>query len=471
MIYRNSAQFPPAFLWGASTSAYQAEGAWREDGKGASVIDRLEHPAHTADFSVASDHYHRFREDVALFAELGLKAYRFSIAWTRILPNGEGEINARGLAFYERLLDELLARGIEPIVTLYHFDLPYALEEKGGWSRRATVDAFVNYAEIVFRRFGEKVRYWLTINEQNTMILHPHAVGKPRDRRADDPETLYQQSHHMFLAQAKVRALCHALCPRAKIGPALNVTAMYAATSRPEDAIAAHNWEVIRCWNFLDAAVFGRYHPLALRYLRDRGAAPKTQAEDAEILRQAPPDFIAVNYYATATVAASKNDGTDVSARSGDQQMMLGEPGVYRAAANPHLEKTPYGWDIDPVGFRLTLRKAFERYALPILVTENGIGAPDKPEADGAIHDAYRVDYLRKHIEQMRLAIADGVEIIGYCPWSAIDVVSTHQGYGKRYGFVYVDRDEFDLKTLSRLKKDSFFWYRRVIESNGARLD
>lgn len=272
----------------------------------------------------------------------------------------------------------------------------------------------------------------------------------------------------MMLAQARVMALCHQMLPGSKIGPAINTTSMYQATCRPEDAIAAHNWETLRCWSFLDVAAHGRYNSLAWRYLQDRGIAPQMAAGDAEILLAGKPDFLAINYYSTATIAASRGDASDISARAGDQQIMLGEPGVYRAADNPWVEKTPYGWVVDPVGLRLTLRKTWERYHLPILITENGMGAPDVLEEGDIIADDYRIDFLRRHIEQMQLAIDDGVSLMGYCPWSAIDVVSTHQGYGKRYGFIYVDRDEQDLKALRRIRKASFSWYQRVIASNGA---
>ncbi|NFA42381.1 glycoside hydrolase family 1 protein [Clostridium botulinum] len=470
MIYNNIKGFPENFLWGGSTSAYQVEGAWNEDGKGLSVIDMCDHPEGTADFKIASDHYHRFKEDVKLFSEMGLKAYRFSIAWTRIIPQGTGEVNEKGIKFYNDLIDELNKYNIEPIVTMFHFDLPYTLEEKGGWSNRDTIDAFSKYAKVLFERFGSKVKYWLTINEQNTMILHPGAIGIPKGGKLPSKKELYQQNHHMLLAQAKVMNLCHEMCPNGKIGPALNTTAMYGETCNPLDAIAAHNWETIRCWSFLDMAVRGKYNKLAWSYLMDRGLEPIIEDGDMDIMKNAKPDFIAINYYSTATIAASKGDASDISARAGDQQIMLGEQGVYRAAENPYVDKTKYGWVVDPIGLRMTLRKVSERYDLPILITENGIGAPDKLEKNETINDDYRIDYIRKHLEQLKLAINDGVEVMGYCPWSAIDVVSTHQGYGKRYGFIYVNRDEFDLKDLRRIKKKSFNWYKNVINTNGEEL-
>ncbi len=361
MFYEKEKPFPSDFLWGASTSAYQVEGAWDEDGKSPSIIDQYEHPKEYADFKVASDHYHRYKEDIRLFAELGLKAYRFSIAWTRILPMGTGSVNLAGIRHYGDVIDECRKYNIEPIVTMYHFDLPYCLEEKGGWGSRETIEAFVEYAKVLFKQFGKKVKYWLTINEQNTMILHPGAIGLPKGGKLPSKKELYQQNHHLMLAQARVMKLCHELCPDSKIGPALNLAAMYPETCNPKDAIAAHNWEVLRCWNFADVPVFGWYHPLAWQYLLDRGLAPKVEEGDKEILKGARPDLIAMNYYSTAAIAASRGDALDVSARAGDQQIMLGETGVYRAADNPYVEKTKYGWVIDPSGLRYTLRKVYER--------------------------------------------------------------------------------------------------------------
>lgn len=470
MIYKNIKNFPKDFLWGASTSAYQVEGAWNEDGKGLSVIDMLNHPEDTSDFKVASDHYHRYKEDVKLFAEMGLKAYRFSIAWTRIIPNGVGEVNKKGIEFYNNLIDELNKYKIEPIVTMYHFDLPYELEKQGGWSNRDTIDAFVEYAKVLFENFGHKVRYWLTINEQNTMILHPGAIGIPKGGKLPSKKELYQQNHNMLVAQAKVMNLCHEMLTNAKIGPALNITTMYGETCNPNDAIAAHNWETLRGWSFLDLAVYGRYNRLFWSYLEDRELTPVILEGDMDILKSGNPDFIAMNYYSTATIAESKGDSSDVSQRAGDQQIMLGEQGVYRAAENPYVDKSKYGWVVDPVGLRMTLRKVSERYNLPILITENGYGDKDVLEENDVINDDDRIDFIRNHLEQLQLAIADGVEMLGYCPWSAIDVVSTHQGYGKRYGFIYVNRGEFDLKDLRRIKKKSFYWYKNVIESNGKNL-
>jgi 6-phospho-beta-glucosidase len=467
MLYKQSKPFPDNFLWGASTSAYQVEGAWNEDGKGKSVIDMIEPAAGTAGFTVASDHYHRYQEDIKLFHELGLKAYRFSIAWTRILPEGTGKINQAGIEFYRNIIKELRKYEIEPIVTMYHFDLPYCLEEKGGWNNRDTIDAFVEYAQVLFENFGQSVNYWITINEQNTMILHPGAIGVPKGKELPSKKEIYQQNHHMMVAQGRVMGLCHEMSPHAKIGPAINMASMYQATSKPEDAIAAHNWETIRGWSFLDLAVHGRYNNLLWSYLVERNIEPKIEEGDMAFIKMGQPNYIAMNYYSTATISESLGDASDVSPRAGDQQIMLGEQGVYRAAENPYVDKTKYGWVIDPVGLRLTLRKVFERYHLPILITENGIGAPDELQEDGTIDDNYRIEFMGAHLKQLQMAITDGVDVLGYCPWAAIDVVSTHQGFGKRYGFIYINRSEYDLMDLKRIKKNSFYWYQKLIETNG----
>ncbi|EIY5064122.1 glycoside hydrolase family 1 protein [Klebsiella quasipneumoniae] len=463
MLYKNLKVFPDEFLWGASTSAFQVEGGWNCDGKGPSVQDALgARHADITDFTVASDHYHRYKEDVRLFAQMGLKSYRFSVSWSRVLPQGQGEINEKGVDFYNNLIDELLHYNIEPILTLYHFDLPLKLEEQGGWSSRKTIDAFIEYARLIFDRFGDRVKYFLTINEQNVMILHGNAIGKKHNSK----KHAYQEAHHMFVAQAAVMKLCHERVPEGKIGPAPNIISVYPASCHPEDIIAADNWMAIRCWLYLDMAVYGQYNSLAWSYLCDRGYQPDVLEGDDEILKNANPDFISINYYATMTVSASRNDGHDITFREGDQQITYGEEGIYRAAVNPYLEKTDYNWLVDPIGFRTTLRAVWDKYRLPIMISENGLGQHDCL-VNGKIDDQYRIDYLQKHIEQMQLAITDGVEIFAYCPWAAIDLISTHQGYGKRYGFIYVDRDEFDLKELARIPKKSFWWYKDVISKNG----
>ncbi len=450
--------FPTDFFWGASSSAYQIEGASAKDGKGKSVQDVKEIPAELPDFTVCSGHYERYKEDVALFKELGLKAYRFSIAWTRIIPDGVGEVNQAGVDFYNSLIDELKANDIEPIVTIYHFDLPAALQEKGGWGERATVDAFVDFARVCFETFGDRVKYWQTINEQNMMTLVPeHVVSGPLEGYP-----LYQANHHMFVAQSKAMAVCHEVRPECKIGPAPNISVNYPASSDPKDVLAAQYADAVRNWLYLDAAVFGEYNALALDFIKRSGYTIDVTDEDREIMRNGKPDFIAFNYYATGTVGYVEGE-TLV-----DDEGNIHGPGSQ--VDNPHLSKTEFsGWWIDPVGFRNTINEIYTRYRLPLVVTENGLGERDEL-VDGQVNDDYRIKYLSEHIAQVKAAVDSGIPMFGYNPWSVMDLISTHEGFLKRYGFIYVNRTNDDELDLARIKKKSFGWYARVIESNGENL-
>ncbi|WAT02405.1 glycoside hydrolase family 1 protein [Rouxiella chamberiensis] len=474
MEYPQVTPFPSGFLWGASTSAYQVEGAWNEEGKGPSVIDKAVFNAELSDFKVTSDHYHHLEQDVALFAELGLKTYRFSLSWARLFPQGTGELNLAGAAFYDRLITLLVQYHIEPLVTLYHFDLPWALQEKGGWSDPATIDAFERYARMAFERYGDRVKYWLTINEQNMMILKGEVIGTLPPGTPDPQKALYQQNHHMMLAQARAMIACHQMLPTAKIGPAPNISCVYPASARPEDVLAANNFSAIRNWLYLDLACYGTYNAVAWSFMREKGYLPTVTEQEMALLRAGKPDFIAFNYYASATVGAEQSAHAREQGeptRAVDQQLAGIDTRVYAGMNNPFLKRNQFNWYIDPVGFRITAREIYERYRLPLIVTENGLGAFDTLEAGNKVYDDYRIAYLRQHLEQLQLAISDGVEVFGYCPWSAIDLVSTHQGIGKRYGFIYVNRDEKDLKDLARYKKKSFAWYQQVIASGGQNLN
>jgi 6-phospho-beta-glucosidase len=402
-------------------------------------------------------------------AEMGFKTYRFSIAWTRILPNGIGDVNQKGIDHYNDVINTCLQYNIEPLVTMFHFDMPNALDEKGSWSNPESVDWFENYARVLFENFGDRVKYWLTINEQNMLTLVGPMIGTlriPEGTKNVVKET-YQQNHHMLVAQAKAMVLCHQMCPSAKIGPAPNISLVYPASCKPEDILAAQEFNAIRNWLYLDMAVYGRYNNLVWRYLEEHDATPSFAPGDKEALAEAHPDFIGFNYYNTATV---KRAGLDVKKdEHADQQKGLSEPGYCEAVDNPNLVKTQFGWEIDPLGFRATMREIYSRYHLPMIVTENGLGAYDKLE-DGKVHDDYRIAYLKAHIEQVKLAITDGVEMMGYCPWSALDLVSTHEGIRKRYGFIYVDTSDEEVGSLKRYRKDSFYWYKKVIASNGEDL-
>lgn len=470
MIYKNVNSFPENFMWGASTSAYQVEGANREDGKGMSCQDVKKVPDGTSKLDICADEYHRFKEDIALYAEMGLKTYRFSIAWTRIFPSGTGKVNQKGIQHYNEVIDECVKYGIQPLVTMFHFDMPNELDQRGSWSARESVEWFTNYAKVLFENFGDRVKYWLTINEQNMMTLVGPMIGTTvlPDGCTNVMREIYQQNHHMLIAQAKVIKLCHEIIPDAKIGPAPNISLAYANTCRPEDVIAAQNLNAIRNWLYLDAAVYGIYNPMVLSYLKERDAMFNVSSEDMNILEQGKPDFIGVNYYNTSTCKEAIAEIGESDEK--DQQKGWAEEGVYAFCDNKYLKNTEFGWSIDPIGLRATIREIYSRYHLPIIITENGLGAYDKLEEGGQVHDDYRIEYLKRHIEQLKLAVMDGCKVIGYCPWSAIDLVSTHEGVKKRYGFIYVDRDEFDLKTMKRYRKDSFFWYKKVIETNGGDL-
>ena len=475
MDHRQLAPFPKEFLWGASTSAYQCEGGYAEDGKGLSVQDTAPVMPGTSDWKTASDHYHHFREDIALFAEMGFKEYRFSISWPRIIPDGDGEENLLGIAHYHEVIDECLKYGIQPVVTLYHFDLPDALQKKyGGWINRQCADDFVRYCEVCFREYGHKVKYFLTINEQNMMIMFNMGGYKTDKER-------YQANHHMLIAQAKAMISCHRMCD-AWIAPAPNITCVYPLTSSPEDSLAAMDYDQLRNRMYLDPVVLGEYPEALSVFMKERGWYPDFAEGDAEILKEAHPDFIAFNYYGGGTVRyINEEDGMKIKKALQGKQLtkdnmkefmtgLMTEPGIAQGTDNPLQQTTSYGMGIDPVGLRVTLRQLWERYHLPLLITGNGCGVKDTLE-NGEIHDDYRIDYLRQHIHACQEAISDGVNLMGYSPWSAIDLISTHQGISKRYGLIYVDRDENDLKELKRIRKDSFFWYKKVIANNGSDLD
>ena len=464
LIYKG---FPEGFLWGASTSAFQYEGAVDVDGRTPSAYDLRKPAPGTTDFSVASDFYHRYKEDIRLMAELGLKTFRFSISWSRVLPQGTGAPNPKGIDFYNRVINECLKYGISPLVTMLHFDMPSILEKKGGWGNPESVNWFAGYAKVLFENYGDRVKYWLTINEQNVMVFLAerfHTLPLP-DSCENITKEIYQQNHNMLVAQAKAMILCHECCPGAKIGPAPNISIVYPASCRPEDVLSAENYNATRNWLYLDVAVHGRYNEIMWAWLEEKGARPVFSEGDKEILAEGKPDFIGFNYY--NSLVCEWDDGSRVLTQATDQQTARGEAGMFRGCQNPYLGITEFGWEIDPVGLRITIREIYARYHLPMIITENGIGAKEALTGDGKVHDEYRIDYLRQHIEQIQLAIADGCEMLGYCPWSAVDLISTHQGFQKRYGFVYVDREEFELKDLARYKKDSFGWYQKVIRSNG----
>ena len=473
--------FPDGFLWGASTSSAQVEGGWDCDGRGPSIWDVKELNPGTCSFHYASDFYHHYKEDIALMAEMGFKAYRMSISWSRVLPTGEGEVNEAGVQFYRDVFNECAKYGIEPVVTIYHFDLPLALQEKyGTWTDRALCDAYVNYARLLFERFGDQVKYWLTYNEQNMLVFF--SAG---DMMGTGERTLgqaYNEAHCQNVAQARVIKLCHEMCPDAKIGPAPNITTSYPASSSAVDYIAALNMDDLRNNFYLDPLVFGTYPKSALKWLAHQGVELNILEGDMETLASCHPDFIGFNCYGNDTTEALGWIDRDLSFLKGADNRTMSylkalteKPGIGKAIDNPHRATSEAdGHRFDPWCIRVTARRLTDRYRLPVLITENGYGRPDTLEEDGTIHDQYRIEHLRETIKQMEIGIEEGADIMGYCPWSALDLVSTREGCTKRYGFIYVDRNEDDeaMKDapMKRYRKDSFAWYKQVIATNGADL-
>ncbi len=469
-------RFPETFLWGASSSAFQIEGGWDEDGKGMTVADynSFKRSDRQADSKVASDFYHHYEEDIALMKELGMQIYRFSLSWARIIPDGDGEVNPKGVEFYHKVIDCLIENGIQPFVTLYHFDLPYALVEKyNGWQDRRCIDAFARYAEVCFREYGDKVKYWQVTNEQNLMIRVDERmnINEPDPWKADRIRAT--MDYHMFLAHAKATKLCHEIVKGGKIGPAVSSTCTYPLTNRPEDVWAAKMNDYMKTVYCLDMHYYGKYSGLYMRYLKERDIVPEMLEGDEEILKYGRPDYIAFNYYRTLCASylpADEEHPIGMRVYRGNE-VDFDQYGYCRDERNTNLAASEYGAQIDPMGLRIVLNDYWSRYHLPMIITENGLGMADTLTEDGKVHDPYRIDYIREHIRACSLAIEDGVELMGYSPWSFEDLLSSHQGFRKRYGFVYINREDMDLKDLARIKKDSYYWYQNVIRTNGEELD
>ena len=475
MIHKKLTDFPEGFLWGSASAAYQVEGAWDTGGKGKSVWDNFVRiPGKTfmgTNGDVAVDHYNRYKEDVALMAEMGLKAYRFSVAWTRIFPEGTGKICQEGLDFYNNLINELIKYNIEPIVTLYHWDLPQALQDLyGGWESRQIIEDFNNYCITLFENFGDRVKYWVSLNEQNIFIglgylraIHPPGVK--------DYKRMYAANHIASLANAKAISSFRKIVPDGKIGPSFALNPGYPATCNPEDVLAFEDEEELNAHWWMDVYVWGEYPAVGMKFLKEKGWAPTVLEGDTELLKAGKPDFMGVNYYKTGTFEKNPLDGVGVgvfntTGKKGTTQEE-GIPGAYKTKRNEYLETTNWDWEIDPTGLRIGMRRITSRYKLPILISENGLGEFDKLEAGNIINDDYRIEYIEKHLRACKEAITDGVDLIGYCTWSFTDLLSWLNGYQKRYGFVYVDRDEQDEKEMTRYKKKSFYWYKDVIMNNG----
>jgi len=467
--------FPQDFLWGGAISANQCEGAWNVDGKGIStadcmtagsvqvrreytdgVIEGKYYPSHDA-----IDFYHRFKEDVALFAEMGFKCLRTSINWTRIFPNGDETVpNEKGLQFYDDLFDECLKYTIEPIVTISHYETPYGLvKHYGSWRNRQMVDFYLRFCETLFKRYQRKVKYWMTFNEINTIIFDPAVSTGIRIGEGENfDQVVYQAAHHIFLASAKAVKLGHAIHPGFKIGMMMLGHPFYAETCKPAD-----QWESLTKNDlmdyFSDVQVRGAYSKKALKFLERKNVHLYKEPEDEEVLKQGTVDYIGFSYYHSFATSSSP-----------EKELTAGN--LLNTIKNPYLKTSDWGWQYDPIGLRIEMNNLYDRYQLPVFIVENGLGAYDTVDEHGEIVDDYRIAYLKEHILEMKKAInEDGVECIGYTPWGCIDLVSLGTGeMDKRYGFIYVDRDNAGCGTLERKKKKSFDWYKRVIESNGADL-
>ena len=478
-----SEKFPNGFLWGASTAANQCEGAYRDDGKGLSVADvlasdpvkgfRIETTSIQEGRFYAShqavDMYRRIDGDIRLMKELGLRAYRMSIAWTRIFPNGDDpEPNEAGLAFYDRVFDQLRGAGIEPVVTLSHYEPPLHLADLGGWSSRNTIDCFVRYARTVFVRYRGKVKYWLTFNEINCLqvpfgIMTAGGIRMAFHDPRNTEQLRFQALHHQFVASAlTVRAL-REIDPAAKVGCMIASMLQYPLTAHPEDQLLALSHNQMSYLFASDVMLRGSYPRYSRRYFDEHGITIRTEDGDAEILKSGCVDFYSCSYYMTNCISTAKHA----------RELGIGNASgnLIEGLKNPYLKASQYGWQIDPDGLRYLLNQIYDRYQKPIMIVENGLGARDELTADGRIHDEYRIDYLRRHVQSLAEAIRDGVEVLGYMPWSALDLIALSTGnIEKRYGFIYVDFDNFGNGSGDRFPKDSYYWYQKVIASNGAEL-
>ena len=508
-------KFPKDFLWGGASAANQCEGAYLEDGKGLSIADvltcgglskfKVEVPGIPESFKEsmskmryvtyckedetaasivfrletypesgtptlledeyypnhkAIDFYHRYKEDIAMMAEMGFKCYRMSIGWTRIFATGEEKTpNEAGLQFYDKVFDECLKYGIEPVVTISHYEIPLALSEKyNGFADRRVVGYFEKFAEVIFERYKNKVKYWLTFNELNSSV---HSGYMNAGVFSKNKNLIEQGSYHQMLASAKVVELAHAKYPQFQVGCMLGVSPSYPKSCKPEDNMASLKQDAMRDYYYADVMLRGYLPEYKLIKLKEENIQLPILDGDTEIFKNGVCDFMAISYYQTSVAAARDKSLEKTSGNMGN------------FIANPYLKKSEWGWQIDPLGFRYTLNLMYDRYRKPLFIAENGIGALDVLNEDKTIHDPYRIEYLREHIKAMRDAIVlDGVNVFGYTPWSCIDLISCSTGQiSKRYGLIFVDVDDAGNGTYKRYKKDSFYWYKKVIESNGEDLE
>lgn len=487
-MHKVKTEFPKDFLWGGATAASQIEGAYNLDDRGLSTSDMvpLKTRTHSNDnmkIEVTSeqleaylkddskeyfpkrngiDFYHRYKEDIALFAEMGFKVFRLSIAWPRIFPNGDDkEPNEAGLEFYDKVFDELEKYGIEPFVTMTHYEMPINLVQKyNGFESREAIDDFLRFAEVIFKRYKGRVKYWAPFNELNMMLTSPYTCAGVISDRSPEKNHLqikYQATHHQLVASALATKLCRSMMPEAKIGCMIARLETYPATSKPEDMLQALHDDQLNVF-YPEVLIKGEYPKYIYRYFKENDIEIKMGKDDEKILKENTGDFVAFSYYMTY-----------LASESGDGEIVSGN--LVGTQKNPYLKMSEWDWPIDPIGLRITLNRLYDRFRVPLFIVENGLGAIDKVEEDGTVHDHYRIDYLREHIKQMKEAITDGVELIGYTTWGCIDLISCGTSeMSKRYGFIYVDQDDKGNGTLDRIRKDSFHWYKKVIESNGEDL-
>ncbi|MGD0031899.1 6-phospho-beta-glucosidase [Paenibacillus illinoisensis] len=477
-MFEKPTSFPENFLWGGATAANQLEGAYLEGGKGLTTVDLI--PTGSRRFPIAMgnldsfepkegefypsheaiDFYHRYKQDIALFAEMGFKCLRLSIAWSRIFPNGDdAEPNEAGLQFYDDVFDELLKYHIEPVVTICHFDVPvHLVQTYGGWKDRKMIGFFETYAKTLFHRYKGKVKYWMTFNEINMLLHLPYiGAGIVLQEGEDKQQVLYQAAHHELVASALAVKACHEMIPGAQIGCMLAAGMVYPYTSNPEDVWKAMEQDR-ESFFFIDVQSKGAYPGYTKRFFRENGIHIEMQPEDADLLKQNTVDYIGFSYYASRCTSTDPEILKDST-----------EGNVFGSVKNPYLDASEWGWTIDPKGLRITCNQLHDRYGKPLFIVENGLGATDVLLDNDTVEDDYRIDYLDRHFAEMAEAIQDGVEIIGYTSWGPIDLVSAGTGeMKKRYGYIYVDRNNDGTGSLRRVKKKSFHWYKDVIATQGA---
>ena len=472
--------FPKDFLWGGAIAANQAEGAWDVDGKGPNQGDveilpdeysrknivGFSHTKEDIDKALADkegyyprrhgiDFYHTFDSDLALMQEMGFKCFRTSFNWSRIFPTGiEKEPNEAGLRYYDRLIDSMLDKGIEPVMTISHYEMPtYLCQEYNGWNSREVIDCFLRFCQVLFERYQKKVKYWIVINQINMAEgwCEFGSLGMLKDSFADNRRSeVYQAIHHQFVASAKAKKLAREINPDMKIGMMNCDLYAYPTTCKPDDVMAATKYNQMMNYFCADVLIRGEYPGYAIRYFAENNISFTVTAEDEVLLKENTMDFFSISYYFTA-VTGSESSG------------ILGE-----YEQNPYIEKSIWGWGTDPQGLRNSLNQYWDRYGLPIFIAENGLGALDEVTPEGEVHDDYRISYLAEHVKAMKEAVLDGVDVFGYASWGPIDIVSCSQGeMSKRYGYIYVDLDDRGNGSGKRLKKDSFYWYQKVISTNG----